>query len=248
MANAFQLLFLFCVLPTAAAMSASPSPSSPTVPDAVPAAPPADGACCPQQVSNILDALLGSSDFGNWASVLSAVHPSTLPVSATLFVPGGGGDDDGAALSALLPKDPPSLLYHVVPQHLAFSQLKLFRTGSRLPTLLPNNSILVTGGSPSNFSLDGVPLVEPDLFSSDSLAVHGVAGVLNYRVYGGGGAARRLSPPQLHQTRGDAPAAAAFLPLGETTGRRTSRAACSTEGTAVVLTSVLGLAFLGSRS
>ncbi|XP_030551576.1 FAS1 domain-containing protein SELMODRAFT_448915-like [Rhodamnia argentea] len=231
MANTFLLLLLLrCVLLTTAATSASPSPSS-TVPDA--AALPADGTCCIQQVSNILDALLSSGDLGNWASILSAIDPSTLPVSATLFVPA----------VAALPRDPPSLLYHVVPQHLASSQLKLFRAGSRLPTLLPNNSILVTGGSPSNFSLDGLPLVEPDLFSSDGLAVHGVAGVLNYTVYG---SADRLPPPPPQHATGDAPSAATFLPPAQgMTGRQTPRAACSTRSTAAAVTSVLGLALLG---
>ncbi|KAI6703099.1 hypothetical protein NL676_012235 [Syzygium grande] len=241
MANTFQLLFLYGVLLTITATSASPLPS-PTVPTAaVPAAlPAADGACCLQQVSNILDALLGSGDFGNWASVLSAINPSTLPVSATLFIPAG----DDAAVSTL-PKDPPSLLYHVVPQRLPFSQLKFFRTGSRLPTLLPNNSILVTAGSPSNFTLDGLPLVEPDLFSSDGFAVHGVAGVLNYTVYGGGSAAHGLSPPPPQRATGDAPTAAAFLPVEEMAGRHMSHATCSTECMAAAVTSVLGLLLLG---
>ncbi|KAI3420488.1 uncharacterized protein J3R85_012796 [Psidium guajava] len=238
MANTFQiLLFLHCVLLTTAATSSSPSPS-PTVPGAAAAALPADGTCCLQQVSNILDALLGSGDFGNWASVLSAIDPSTLAVSATLFVPAGGDDPAVAAL----PRDPPSLLYHVVPQHLASSQLKLFRAGSRLPTLLPNNSILVTGGFPSNFTLDGLPLVEPDLFSSDSLAVHGVAGVLNYTVYG---SADGLRPPPLQQATGHAPTAATFLPVQGMAGRHMPSAACSTRHTAVVVTSVLGLVLLG---
>ncbi|KAL3742464.1 FAS1 domain-containing protein SELMODRAFT_448915-like [Eucalyptus grandis] len=239
MANTFQLLFLYCVLLTTAAMSASPSP----YPTVIPAAPPTDGGtCCLQQVSNILDALLGSSDFGNWASVLPAFNPSTLSISGTLFVPAG----NDAAVS-VLPMDPPSLLYHMVPQRLAFSQLKLFRTGSRLPTFLPNNSILITGGSPSNFTLDGIPLIEPDLFSSDGLIVHGVAGFLNYTVYGGGSAAHGLSPPLLQDATGDTPTAAAFLPLQEATGQRMSHAACSTEGMAVVVASVLGLVILGSK-
>ncbi|KAI6670713.1 hypothetical protein NL676_005598 [Syzygium grande] len=55
--------------------------------------------------------------------------PRTLPVCATLFV----AASTNAAVCGPVPL---SLLFNVVPRHLAFSQLKLLNAGSRLPTLL----------------------------------------------------------------------------------------------------------------
>ncbi|KAI6696093.1 hypothetical protein NL676_016212 [Syzygium grande] len=40
------------------------------------------------------------------------------------------------------------------------------------PTL---NSIVIPGGSPSNFNLDDCPFLEADLFSSNALAMHSIA-------------------------------------------------------------------------
>ncbi|PQQ00165.1 formin-like protein 13 [Prunus yedoensis var. nudiflora] len=82
--------------------------------------------------------------------------------------------------------DPFMFPYHVVPQRLIFSELQLFEPKSRLPTLLPGKSILITNASRSNFSLDGAPLTQPDLYVSATVAVHGVGAILEYSVYGDG--------------------------------------------------------------
>ncbi|KAK7354503.1 hypothetical protein VNO80_19967 [Phaseolus coccineus] len=147
-----------------------------------------------QQVNNILDALIGAGDFSTWVSILSSPNATILPISATLFVPRDAAVDRP-------PPDPLLLPYHVVPQRLPFSDLLLLPRLARLPTLLAAKTISVTDNSPANFSLDHTPLTHPDLFSSPSLAVHGVQSFLDYSLFGDG-----LPPPP------------PFLPGGHTIG------------------------------
>ncbi|WZZ84576.1 hypothetical protein YC2023_113155 [Brassica napus] len=49
-----------------------------------------------------------------------------------------------------------SVAYHIVPQCLSFTDLRLLQPLSRLPTLLPRNSIVVTNNYVSGFAVDGV--------------------------------------------------------------------------------------------
>ncbi|GMJ03870.1 hypothetical protein HRI_004056200 [Hibiscus trionum] len=156
------------------------------------------------QVNNIIDALIGAGDFNNWASMLSASHFFMLPLSATLFIP-----SDDSLFTFLVPfptstttsttsADVDHLIipYHIVPQRLTFSQLSLFKPFSRLPTLLPSKSILVTNTSPSNFTLDASHISHPDLYLTSAIAVHGIASLFNYTVYGGdAGLDYGISPP-----------------------------------------------------
>ncbi|XP_057949041.1 FAS1 domain-containing protein SELMODRAFT_448915-like [Malania oleifera] len=177
-----------------------------------------------QQVDNIIDALIGAGDFASWANMLSNADPSSLPITATLFIPG-----DNALTH--LPSPPPLNFdpfifpYHIVPQRLTFSDLQLFPINSRLPTLLPNSSILITNNSLSNFTLDASLLTQPDLYITTAVSVHGIATILDYAVYGNG----RLSspePPPLPPSH-DVPAPPALTqPDGELMGRRISDAAC----------------------
>ncbi|XP_054800434.1 FAS1 domain-containing protein SELMODRAFT_448915-like [Prosopis cineraria] len=143
--------------------------------------PPAVPTPPPQQLRNIIDALIGAGDFTSWVTILSLANPLMLPMSATLFVPQDGSDlisDNHPAMDPLL------FPYHIVPQRLSFSDLLLFKPNTRLPTLLPAMSIVITNNSHFNFTLDNIPITHPNLYSTDSIAVHGVAGVLDYSVFG----------------------------------------------------------------
>ncbi|CAJ1975667.1 unnamed protein product [Sphenostylis stenocarpa] len=173
-------------------------PTTPT-PTPAPPSPPT------KQMNNILDALIGAGDFSSWVSILSSANGTILPVSATLFVPRDAAVDRP-------PPDPLLLPYHVVPQRLPFSDLLLLPRRARLPTLLAAKTISVTDNSPANFSLDHTPLTHPDLFSTPSLAVHGVQSFLDYSIFGDG-----LPPPP------------PFLPGGHviSSGWNTSASSCS---------------------
>ncbi|CAL9016119.1 unnamed protein product [Prunus brigantina] len=197
-----------------------PPPSSPPPPPPPPSSPPPPSppspTSTPQQLNNIIDALIGAGDFGNWVNIITGANPLVLPLSATLFIP----QDD--ALNRMPTTDPFMFPYHVVPQRLIFSELQLFEPKSRLPTLLPGKSILITNASRSNFSLDSAPLTQPDLYVSATVAVHGVGAILEYSVYGDGlnllpkpnsqqGQQQPLPPPP-------PPSPGVFSPAGEIVG------------------------------
>ncbi|KAM6575243.1 hypothetical protein CsatA_023570 [Cannabis sativa] len=136
----------------------------------------------PQQFNNIIDALIGSGDFSNWVNVISN---AVLPLSATLFVP----ENEAVTAPTIAspgPEDPLIFPYHVVPQRLSFAELLLFQTNTRLPTLLPGKSIIITNNSRINFTIDGSLITQPDIYSTGNIAVHGVGSVFNYSVFGDG--------------------------------------------------------------
>ncbi|OAY54337.1 receptor-like protein 51 [Manihot esculenta] len=134
-----------------------------------------------QQLNNIIDALIGAGDFNRWANILSVADPSSLPLSATLFVP---ADDSRSPISTAITFDPLIFPYHIVPQRLCFAELRQMKLYTRLPTLLLSKSILITNNSISNYTLDDSLLSHPDLFTTGTFAVHGMGTLLDYNVYG----------------------------------------------------------------
>ncbi|WCJ24421.1 Fasciclin-like arabinogalactan family protein [Euphorbia peplus] len=226
----FNLFLLHLAAVTiAAAVTTLPPPSTNT---SAAASPPPHR----QQINNIIDALLGAGDFNNWASLLSVADPAALPLSATLFIP---SDESDSRIENTATVDPFIFPYHIVPQRLTFSDLCEFNRSSRLPTLLVSKSILITNNSVSNFTLDDSPLSHPDLFTSDSIAVHGVATLLDYSVYG---EAKSKSPQADVLPR---PPPGMFVPAGELISDRpqTGAAALTTEVWTFFVVFCVSLAF-----
>ncbi|CAK9147462.1 unnamed protein product [Ilex paraguariensis] len=204
-------------------------PPSPTITEPPPLSPPAIMFPSPpppppaelqaQQLNNIIDALIGAGDFAGWANILSSTDPSTLPLSSTLFIPGN------EALSHL-PTDTATgmenfeaflIPYHIVPQRLSFSDLQLFKTSTRLPTLLPSKTILITNNSLSNFTIDDSIVSHPDIYLNSAMAVHGIGAILDYTVYGGD----FFAPPDPIQVPAPPqPVVPPFFPTGEIIGGR----------------------------
>ncbi|KDP34881.1 hypothetical protein JCGZ_09169 [Jatropha curcas] len=172
-----------------------------------------------QQLNNIIDALIGAGDFNIWANVLSVADPSTLPISATLFIP---ADDSRSPIATTITIDPYIFPYHIVPQRLSFVDLGQFKLYSRLPTLLPGKSILVTNSSISNYTLDGSLVSHPDLYTNANIAVHGIATLLDYSVYGD--AYTKVPQPEVLSR----PPQAMFVPEGDLIGdhRSETNSAC----------------------
>ncbi|KAM7500442.1 hypothetical protein LguiA_024856 [Lonicera macranthoides] len=138
-----------------------------------------------QQLNNIIDALIGTGDFANWAYFLSITNRSNLPLTATLFIPAN------SAISQLLTPtasglnfDPYIIPYHIVPRHLSFFDLRRFKTHSRLPTLLPYRTLIIMNNSLDNFTIDNSTITHPDLYVTSSICVHGIANLLDYSIYG----------------------------------------------------------------
>ncbi|KAE9604572.1 putative FAS1 domain-containing protein [Lupinus albus] len=165
------LLILLTMLTTTTPQPISPSPSpspsqSPSKPIEV------------QQMNNIMDALIGANDF------TTMLNPKMLPLTLTLFIPHHNTFFHNNNNHP--PLDPFLFPYHVIPQRLTFSDLLLLPPTTNLPTLLPYRTISVTNNSATNYSLNGVPLTHPDLYSTPSLVVHGVANILDYSLSGDG--------------------------------------------------------------
>ncbi|KAK9060576.1 hypothetical protein SSX86_021282 [Deinandra increscens subsp. villosa] len=53
--------------------------------------------------------------------------------------------------------------YHVLPQRLTFSDLQLFKTLTRIPTLLPSKIIIITDNTSSHFTIDDSLITQPDI-------------------------------------------------------------------------------------
>lgn len=247
MENLFVLLFVFVFLfhsASAATTTAQPPPLQ---------IPP------PQQIGNIIDALIGAGDFSSWVSILSVANPLVLPLSATLFVPQDSGD---LGSDRHPPMDPLLFPYHVVPQRLTFSDLLLFKPDTRLPTLLPAMSICITNNSRSNFTVDDTLITHPDLYATESVAVHGVASILDYSVFGnsfpllptpttatGDPAPELLTPPPPPPSEVEGIFTPPFMPIGESSYGWRSDAACScTEVPIVFLIFCWVLAFKMQRN
>ncbi|AEE83206.1 putative FAS1 domain-containing protein [Arabidopsis thaliana] len=128
---------------------------------------------------DVIDAL-AHAPFEEWSSVFietnDRIRAEVIP--STLFIPNSSanGSDDRHKLAS----------YHIVPQRLEFADLLLKPSRSRLPTLLNGSSILVTNNSATSFSIDGVLIIELDIYVDSFIAIHRIAYPLDYTTYGGG--------------------------------------------------------------
>ncbi|KAJ8758801.1 hypothetical protein K2173_000522 [Erythroxylum novogranatense] len=167
--------------PPSQPLTPKPFPSSPLSQPPPPPQPPLPQVHSQNQIENIIDALIGSGDFSDWANVFSAADPSNFPFSATFFIP---ADDSSSSTVSAISVNPFIFAYHTVPQRLSFAELCQLKPFSRLPTLLPAKTILITNNSVSNFTLDGSHLSHPDLYTTAIVAVHGISKRLDYSAYG----------------------------------------------------------------
>ncbi|KAG7541090.1 FAS1 domain superfamily [Arabidopsis thaliana x Arabidopsis arenosa] len=118
---------------------------------------------------------LAHSIFDDWSPsfistnnpLLGQVLPSTLfiPMSTTSSYEGG----DKRKFAA----------YHLVPGKIDFTDILSKKDGSRLPTLLAGSFILISNSS-SGLYLDGVQVIEPDVYVDSVMAIHRVVSPLDF--------------------------------------------------------------------
>ncbi|XP_049367075.1 uncharacterized protein LOC125831991 [Solanum verrucosum] len=154
-----------------------------------------------QQLNNILEALIGAGDFVGWANLLSSADLSSLPLTATFFIPGKTAMANHQTVG-VQNLDPLLIAYHIIPQRLSFSDLRQLKPNTRIPTLLPSKFIIVTNNSLSNFTIDGSQITYPDLYVNLAFTFHGVDKILEYSV---NNAEPLLSPPVESPPIPDAP-------------------------------------------
>ncbi|CAH2077494.1 unnamed protein product [Thlaspi arvense] len=128
-------------------------------------------------VTTVSSALPPENAFHEWPGAFIGASGNE---QATLFLP-------FYYSSSPSPKYKIVAAYHIVPEKLVFSDLLSKAMLSRLPTLVPRTSIVVTNTSYSRFTLDDVLLVKPDIFVSSSIAIHGIDSPLDFTRNGGFG-------------------------------------------------------------
>ncbi|CAI9782208.1 unnamed protein product [Fraxinus pennsylvanica] len=149
-----------------------------------------------QELNNIIDALIRAGDFAGWIKLLSSANPSSLPLTATLFVPSNDAISRvPAANVAGMNFDPFIVPCYIVPQRLSFSNLQQSPILTRLPTLFPSKFIVITNNSRFNFTLDDALVTHPDILVNAAFSVHGINNVLDYNVYGGNDNGLFTAPP-----------------------------------------------------
>ncbi|KAI3875642.1 hypothetical protein MKX03_026045 [Papaver bracteatum] len=133
----------------------------------------------------VVEALL-STRYRDWVRVLCSIHPSEFPTNATFLVSSSDNPMSSNRFVFLRTRIEFkgfvsrysldfSLRYNIIARYLPFSELQKVEIGSEIPTyFLEPTSIHVTNNSESNYTLDGIRIVHPDLYLSGSVAVHGI--------------------------------------------------------------------------
>ncbi|KAJ4879341.1 Fasciclin-like arabinogalactan protein 19 [Raphanus sativus] len=104
-----------------------------------------------------------------------------------------------------------TLRLHSVPLRLPFSDLRSLPNATSLPTLLPSHHIRLTTSDESIF-LDGVPVLLPDLFYGEHLAVHGLAGLISLATSSSPELSVHLPPPVVVDSPAESPYYSRFSP------------------------------------
>ncbi|WCJ33518.1 hypothetical protein M5689_014873 [Euphorbia peplus] len=140
----------------------------------------------PLSTDSILDSttVLSNSGYNSTALTLEFASPSIFPIqspSLTIFSP---------LESAFFESGQPSLSllqFHLSPLSLSVHSLKSFPPGTKIPTLLPNHSIIVTSSiSGSMFSINGVGINGSVVYDDGSLVIFGIDRFLDpsFEVFG----------------------------------------------------------------
>ncbi|KAJ7567547.1 hypothetical protein O6H91_02G152100 [Diphasiastrum complanatum] len=120
---------------------------------------------------DLLADILGLTNTAEWAAF-------------TIFTPG----DTAIALLALTEPISDLIRYHIAPQWLSYKNLTSLPLGTQIGTLLPNNTLLVTSVQDSDlstdFTLDNVGIILPELYFDERIIVHGISDVMNPLIYG----------------------------------------------------------------
>ncbi|KAL3684636.1 hypothetical protein R1sor_002658 [Riccia sorocarpa] len=127
------------------------------------------------QVVNMMEALRDAGQFGAVAGLLDNLQMKNITPMTTWFLP-----NDQAFSGANFPANLTKFIdYHVVRELLPYSRLSSLGVGTRLPTFLGRERIVVSSNSASNFSVDNAMVIVPDLYTDSTIAVHGINEVLD---------------------------------------------------------------------
>ncbi|KAJ7538786.1 hypothetical protein O6H91_11G062900 [Diphasiastrum complanatum] len=133
-----------------------------------------------RQLNTVIDTLRRAGPYSVMAEALNALGLQVLPPGSTLFVPTDGALSVIQRSSVLVPL----VQYHVALVQLRFPQLLESKVGTRIPTLLPDNTIVITNNTMVGYTIDNVYLAYPDLYNDAVISIHGIEGIFNATLYG----------------------------------------------------------------
>jgi hypothetical protein len=181
-------------------VNAPPTPPQAPVPVTAPA--PAPVLTLSEKVVN---ALRAAGHYGAISGVLEGLTDidQVIQPGTTFFAP-----DD--VVSAGLPYNSSGdmmqlLSYHTANQSYTFQDLLGLKVGDRIATVSPGISILVESVGQNDYQLDNAIIVNPDLYTNNSVAVHGINAIFFTQFYNTATLGPVPAPPA---TTGVAPAAA----------------------------------------
>ncbi|KAI3956917.1 hypothetical protein MKX01_000951 [Papaver californicum] len=131
-----------------------------------------------QEFENIIEALMATQDYSNWDEFKTHfLQHFLIPSDDPLISTTSTSSSCSQSLSL-------TIGYHIIPQQLSFSVLQTFAIGSRIPTLLHEETILVTNNSKSiNYTINEIQITYPDLYMNGAVVVHGIKKILNYTFF-----------------------------------------------------------------
>ncbi len=210
------------------AVNAPPTPPQAPVPVTAPA--PAPVLTLSDKVVN---ALRAAGHYGAISGVLEGLPDidQVIQPGTTFFAP-----DD--AVSAGLPynssADMTQLLnYHTANQSYTFQDLLGLKVGDRIATVVTGISIVVQSVGQNDFKLDNAIIVNPDLYTNNSVAVHGISAIFLTQFYNTATLGPVPAPPA---TTGVAPAAASSSPKSSSSTSPTAKSHKATPNAAGGLT------------
>ncbi|CAK9882613.1 unnamed protein product [Sphagnum jensenii] len=209
---------------------ANAPPTPPQAPAPVTAPAPAPVLTLSEKVVN---ALRAAGHYGAISGVLEGLTniDQVIQPGTTFFAP-----DD--VVSAGLPYNSSGdmmqlLSYHTANQSYTFQDLLGLKVGDRIATVSPGISILVESIGQNDYQLDNAIIVSPDLYTNNSVAVHGINAIFFTQFYNTATLGPVPAPPA---TTGVAPAAAASSPKSSSSTTPTAKSHKATPNAAGGLT------------
>ncbi|KAL2629872.1 hypothetical protein R1flu_014558 [Riccia fluitans] len=143
----------------------------------------------PYQLMNVIEALRDAGQFGAVAGLLDGLQQvRTMSPMTTWLLP-----SDEAFTRTNYPRNVTKFIeYHVVQEFLPYSSLVTLPVGTRLPTFLGSESVVVTSNTATNYSLDKGMVIVRDLYIDGIVAVHGINAILDDALFN---EAVNVSPP-----------------------------------------------------
>jgi hypothetical protein len=125
------------------------------------------------------------------------------------------------------------LNYHTAKQSYTFQDLLGLKVGDRIATVMTGISIVVQSVGQNDYQLDNAIIVNPDLYTNNSVAVHGINAIFFTQFYNTATLGPVPAPPA---TTGVAPAAASSSPKSSSSTAPTAKSHKATPNAAGGLT------------